>query len=133
MNYVNEVLTGGESVRATAHFHWLYTANAVFWLIVGMLLPPLGPIVFLVLMIRKWTTEIAVTDRRVIYKRGWIARRTDEIALSRLEEINLSQGIWGRIFGFGKLRLGGTGMGNIVLPTIADPISFRKAIDAVRA
>ena len=32
---------------------------------------------------------MAITNRRFIYKRGWIARKTEEMSLHRIEEVNL--------------------------------------------
>ena len=37
------------------------------------------------------TTEIAVTDRRIVIKRGWIKRSTEELSLSSVEEVNVKQ------------------------------------------
>lgn len=151
MRYVQETLMDGEEVVSEGKFHWFYTFAYVLFLIVmalfGLLLMAVGHepdmsgvrntgigfitfgvLMFFIGMIRKWTTEIAITNKRVVYKRGWIFRNTDEISLNRLEEINLRQGILGRILGYGKLRLGGTGIGEIKLPDIAKPLEFRKTV-----
>lgn len=88
-----------------------------------------GIFLFLNTMLRKWTTEIAVTDRRLVYKSGFVARRTQELPVSKLEEVNLSQSILGRLFGYGRLAISGTGGdAALVLPEIDDPITFRRAI-----
>ena len=83
---------------------------------------------FLVSMIRYWTTEIVITNKRLIHKRGWIIRNTDEINVNRVEEINLKQGVIGRLFGYGKLTIHGTGIGAVELPNIDDPLEFRSAL-----
>ena len=100
----------------------------IFLAIVGI-----GIFIFLSMMITKWTTEIAVTNKRLIYKRGWIARKTDELSPKKIEEINVSQGVVGRILGFGKIRIQGTGGGEIVLPNIDDPLTFRREIENAKA
>jgi uncharacterized membrane protein YdbT with pleckstrin-like domain len=131
MGYVEATLAEGETVVYKARFHWLYSLGA--WaalLILGIII--VGIVIFFRMMIRKWSTEIAVTNRRLIFKRGWIKRDSEEFALSRIEEINLDQSILGRILNYGRLTLHGTGMGSIQLPTIDDPIAFRRAIDAAR-
>jgi hypothetical protein len=48
--------------------------------------------------------------------------------LRAIEEVNLQQGIVGRIFDFGRLQLHGTGVDDIRLPTLADPLGLRKAL-----
>ena len=93
----------------------------------------LGPLAFLLSMIIKWTTEIAITNRRVVYKRGWIARETEEINLNRIEEITLTQSVGGRIFGYGKLVFKGVGIGEVNLPAIDDPIHFRRQLQLAQA
>ena len=62
---------------------------AYLWLMLGVFL--IGIIIFSVMIIRKWTTEIVVTKDRLIYKTGWIARRAEEITPTRIEEVALTQ------------------------------------------
>lgn len=131
MSYVEDTLAEGEVVVYQARFHWTYTLGAWAALVLlGVIL--IGIVIFARMMIRKWSTEIAVTNRRLIFKRGWIKRDSEEFALSRIEEINLDQSILGRILNYGRLTLHGTGMSSIDLPTIDDPIGFRRAIDAAK-
>ena len=129
MGYVAESLTADEKVLYTAKFHWLYTVSAVIWIFLLGWLFGLGILIFLIIMINKWTTEIAITNKRLIYKRGWIARKTDEISLKKIEEVNFSQGVLERILGYGEVRIQGTGSGVLVLPTIDDPLVFRREIE----
>ncbi len=80
-----------------------------------------------------WTTEIAITTYRFVYKTGLIARNTQEVSLNKIEEITLSQSIWGRVFGYGSLVLRGTGVGVITLPNVDDPIIVRRVIEKAKA
>ena len=73
-----------------------------------------------------------VTNLRFVYKTGWIKRETQEIKLTRIEEINLDQGFWGRLLDFGKLRISGTGTGFIQLPRIDAPLQLRTAIGNIK-
>ena len=119
MSYARKSLVTGERIVYEARFHWTSKLAAVLCLpfVVGLFM-----------LIRIWTTEMAVTNRRIIYKRGWIARVTDEINLNRLEEVNLQQSVAGRLLGYGKVICQGTGVGEIELPTIDDPLRFRKEL-----
>jgi hypothetical protein len=63
-----------------------------------------GIAVFLRVMVPIWTTEIGVTSDRVIVKRRFLARHTDEIQLSAIEEINVDQGLFGRLLDFGRIH-----------------------------
>jgi len=93
----------------------------------------LGILKFAQTMIVKITTEIAVTTSRMSYKRGLIARYVGEINVNRIEGVNVLQGVLGRIFGYGRVMVRGTGVGDILLPPIEQPIRFRKAIEAARS
>ena len=127
MSYVLKTMSENESILYKAKFHWLYTFSAfLVLLLLDVIL--IGIIIFLSMMINKWTTEIVLTDQRLVYKTGWIKRNTQEVALNRLEEINLNQGFWGRIFDYGKLDIHGTGIALIDLPNIDSPLEFRTAI-----
>lgn len=93
----------------------------------------LGVLKFAQMMIVRATTEIGVTDTRLVYKRGLVARAVGEINIDRIEGVNVLQGIFGRIFGYGRVMVRGMGVGEVVLPPIAQPIRFKKAIEKARA
>jgi len=92
----------------------------------------MGLLKFVQEMIVKYTTEIGVTDVRMVYKRGLFARAVGEINIDRVEGVNVLQGIMGRLFGYGRVSVRGMGVGEVVLPPIAQPIRFKKAIEAAR-
>ena len=54
---------------------------------------------------------------------------TQEMALPNIEGVKVSQGIWGRILGYGHVRIEGTGVDAIETPPIAHPVQFRRAIE----
>jgi uncharacterized membrane protein YdbT with pleckstrin-like domain len=85
-----------------------------------------------VLFARSWfvriTTEIVVTDKRIIHKVGWIARRTEEINVTKVETVDVSQGIPGRIFGYGTVLIRGIGGSWEPLRRVASPLELRNAI-----
>ncbi len=93
----------------------------------------LGMFRYAQMMIVKATTEIAITNRRLVYKRGLVARYVGEINIDRIEGVNVLQGILGRIFNYGRIMVRGMGIGEIVLPSIAEPLKFRRAIEKARS
>ena len=85
----------------------------------------------------RWITEFAVTDRRVIYKRGFISRHTDEMNMDKVESVDVDQSILGRLLDYGTVRDHGhrrhasetrtpRGIGRIASP----PLALRNAITA---
>ena len=75
-----------------------------------------------------WTTSIAVTNQRFVYRRGLLSRASHDLQLRAVEEVNLQQGIISRLFDCGRLDLHGTGVDHLQLPLLADPLGLRRAL-----
>ncbi len=131
MGYIERSLGANEKLIARAEFHWIYKLQAWLALIfLGIFL--IGIWIFFALMIRMWTTEIGVTTHRFIKKTGLFTLRTDEIALPNIEGVRVTQSLFGRMFGYGHIRIEGTGVDAVEIPNIADPIGFRRAIETAK-
>jgi len=98
---------------------------------IAVLLVLLGFWLFVAIMLPIWTTEIGVTSQRLVYKRGLFRRTTKELQLRAIEEVNLQQGLLGRFFSYGKVELHGTGVDDLRLPTLGDPIDLQRAVQEV--
>jgi len=131
MGYVENTLGSGEIIEFEIKFHWLYTVTAYLALIIlGFV--GIGIIIWLTMMIKKWTTERVLTSSRFIKKTGWIRRNTEEIRIDRMEEVNLNQTIFGRIFGYGNVAISGMGIGKINLKMIDDPLDFQRKLNDLK-
>ena len=91
-----------------------------------------GLVKFAQMMVVKATTEIAITNTRLVYKRGLVARHVGEISIDRIEGVNVLQPILGRIFNYGRIMIRGMGVGEVLLPPIEDPIAFRRALEEAK-
>ena len=78
----------------------------------------------------RWATEVLVTDRRVIYARGFIQRHTVEINMDKIESVDVDQSIMGRVFNYGDVTIRGTGQTFEPLHQIDRPIAFRNEVTA---
>jgi uncharacterized membrane protein YdbT with pleckstrin-like domain len=98
-------------------------------ILLGIVLIPV--IIGLFILINIWvklsSTELAVTNRRVIAKFGVLRRRTFELNVDRVEAIQVDQGIWGRLLGYGTLRIAGAGNFDPV-PNVRAPLAFKNAV-----
>ncbi|NOX94937.1 MAG: PH domain-containing protein [Alphaproteobacteria bacterium] len=161
MSYVDKTLATGEEIVHRANFNWTYSFFPVFWFSLGaaslamfFFIQYAAEVPYEELKVGWWsaiiagvcgsiilgnhiivlvTTEIVVTTFRFVYKTGLIARHTKEVSLNKIEEITLEQSIWGRILGYGKLVLRGTGVGVIELPDLDDPIHLRRVIENAKS
>ncbi len=88
----------------------------------------LALIAFLRGLLRRIGTEIAVTNHRVIYKRGLFARSTVEMNVSKIETVDVEQSIWGRLFNYGNVTIRGSGGTFEPLMGIEHPLKMRNAI-----
>ena len=126
-SYVDQVLIRDERVVHVGHIS-LWSLSSLIAAGV-LLLPVLGlGLVFLAMAYIKYkTTELAITNKRVIAKFGFVSRRTVEININKVESIQIDQGLLGRIFDFGTLVISGAGEPQAPIPGISEPIRFRKA------
>src|SRR5262249_28664278 len=83
---------------------------------------------FIAPLIQRATSEFAVTNRRLIIKLGLISRRTVELNLSRVESIEVHQGVLGRLLDYGTISVNGTGGTIESFNAIAHPLEFRRAV-----
>lgn len=128
-SYVDANLVKGEEVLCRAKISW-YSVLAP--IILGVLLLPLyglGLIIIISCIIKIHSTELALTNKRIIAKFGFISRQTVELRLEKIESIGVSQGVLGRILNFGSIVVRGTGGTGTPIPNINDPLAFRIFIN----
>ena len=76
----------------------------------------------------RWTTEIAITNRRIILKRGFIRRDTAEMHMEKVESVDVNQSLLGRLLDYGDVTVRGTGAGLETLRLIDAPLDFRNHV-----
>jgi uncharacterized membrane protein YdbT with pleckstrin-like domain len=79
-------------------------------------------------VVRRNSTEMAVTNKRVVVKRGILSRRTFELLLSQIEGILVEESFMGRMLGFGTVIIRGTGGTPETFVKIAHPLEFRRQV-----
>jgi hypothetical protein len=79
--------------------------------------------------LRYHNSEFAVTNKRIIVKTGYLFLRTIEILLQKIEAIEVSQDIFGKLCNYGTITVIGTGGTNESFCTIGYPLAFRRAIE----
>ena len=125
VSYIDQSLIAGETLVHRARVSWW----SQFWLVflgVLTLVAGVGLIFLAWAWIRVRSTELAITNRRVIAKIGFVKRHTVEINLDKVEALKVEQGVWGRILNFGTIFISGAGTSVAPIPNIADPLVFRR-------
>jgi uncharacterized membrane protein YdbT with pleckstrin-like domain len=150
MRYVRRVLQPGETIVYTTRLHWFVYLWATLLLTICLVLAVaswswadnqnlslalgIAAVIFALLglssalraFIRRASTELAVTDQRVIYKTGLLARHTLEMNRGRVESVMVDQTLLGRLFGYGTVTVRGVGSALEPIRNISDPLSFRS-------
>jgi uncharacterized membrane protein YdbT with pleckstrin-like domain len=131
VSYIQESLSEGEKVEALFKLHWFAWVPMWMWIILGI--PTLG-LTWLIAIydfLRLRAIEQGVTNKRVILKKGIISRKTEEMKLTSIETVEIDQGVFGRIFGFGTVKITGRGISDFVFKGIDDPMSVKRQIESV--
>ena len=148
MSYVDSQLLPGETVRYRARLHkGIFTTASIFgaltvvaliiaiaaghwWWVLVAVMGAIAAFTFGRAWVTYATSEFAVTDKRVVIKVGWIRRRTLETMLSKVEGIGVDQSLTGRMLGYGSIEVTGTGGTREEFARIADPLEFRRQVQA---
>lgn len=149
MSYVSRTLGGKERILFATGYHWLYWLGAALLCapFVGIALGgiPYGVFEYVALAVAAvpafWglnlilqgvALEVAVTTDRFVKKTGFFAINSEEVSLDKIEEVNVSESLMGRIFGYGDVDVHGTGAGAIDVHMVNDPVRLRREIQSAR-
>jgi uncharacterized membrane protein YdbT with pleckstrin-like domain len=146
MRYVEQSLTEGEQIVYTTRRHWvvlvlpgigagalalagiaLLFEKDIFW-IGGVFLLVVAAGIFGSALQHRYGFEFAVTNKRVIYRKGIVSISTDELFLDKIESVLVQQGLLGRWWGYGSVSVRGTGGSWEPFPDVADPLLLRRRI-----
>lgn len=157
MSYIEASLVPGETVVYQTRLHWIVMLRHILLGLVllaagGALLAYLlkqpqwgntskhlaeggaaallagGVVAIIAGVIRRNATEMAVTTRRVVVKLGLVNRKTIEMLLNKIETIEVSEPMTGRMLGYGSITMIGTGGTSEPFHKISHPLQFRSAV-----
>ena len=149
MSYVKKTLQTGEVVELTAKLHWinyffsflLLVLSALLW--VYYLIPGdynKSDFFWLVLFfagegcyqfLKLWVIEMAITNKRVVLRKGIIAIDTDELKNMKIEGIEVEQSVLGRILNYGNVCFGGVGVGKLVFANVSRPLEIKRRAEEI--
>ena len=114
MGYIQDSLSNGEEVRDLFKLHWFAKIWMILWIILAI--PTIG--ITLLLALWEWlklrSIEQGVTNNRVILKRGIISRKSEEMKITSIETVEIIQGVMGRMFGYGDVKVTGRGISDLL-------------------
>jgi uncharacterized membrane protein YdbT with pleckstrin-like domain len=131
MSYIEQSLSAGEKVESLFRLHWYARIPMAIWILLGIPTVGITWILAIYEYLRVKYMEQGVTNKRVILKTGIISRKTEEMKLASIETVEIQQGIMGRIFDFGTVRVTGRGISDVVFKGIADPMAVKRQIESI--
>jgi hypothetical protein len=157
MAYVQNALLPGEIVVHTGRVHWAlllpgmvsmffgvailgapkfvpafqHPALAMFVWLGGGFFVASGLLHLIGAAIKRMTTELALTNKRVISRAGLIRREIIEIFYAKIENVVVDQSILGMVLGYGSLWIDGVGGHRNGIHDIENPMAFRQQLVAM--
>ncbi len=110
---IDNILAQDEHVLYHVKLHWLAYFN-------------------LAKLIRNLTTTIFLSNKRFFHGHGLLRRKTHEMVIAKIETIDVEETFWGRIFGYGKVFVAGTGAGSITMHYIKRPFELQRQIRSIQ-
>ena len=142
MGYITQSLSTDESIQHLFKLHWgvqlvpgmvailsisISSILSVYFGIFAWIIAVFG----IYSLVRLWFIEQGLTNKRVIYKRGIVARKTEEMKLTSIETVEIDQSVFGRILGYGSVKVTGRGISNVVFTYIDDPMNVKRSIESM--
>lgn len=139
MSYIDDNLMTGENVIFRAKLHWIIFWWPILWLCLAFVLFGESPgagggaLVLSILtgiasFMNYTTSEFVVTNKRVLVKVGFIRRNSLKTPLTKVEGVQVNQGILGRVLDYGTIVITGTGGSKEPFHKISAPLEFRKKV-----
>ena len=156
MSYIEKNLIPGEEIVYKTGLHWIVLMGPLFLaalffgagsylltraattsgagsvnapLVFGFALLVAAGVCVMFGLVSRSATEMSVTNRRVVIKKGVGARVTYEMLLAQVESIGVEESVWGRLLGYGTVVIRGTGGTPEPFQQIGHPLEFRRQVE----
>jgi uncharacterized membrane protein YdbT with pleckstrin-like domain len=148
LSYIDRNLIAGERIVYRTRLHWLVLLPPLLISVI-VLLPLcwylaqgenrslawipllLAALILLPAIIKRRSSDFAVTNKRVMMKSGVFTTHSVELLLNKIEAIGVDQSFIGRLFGYGDIVVTGSGGTHEAFSNIQGPLEFRRAVQSV--
>lgn len=139
---IQNELTSGEVINVAVNPSKLVMLKSLVIILISLLIMLSGHgagtlvlIIGLVLLVRDFiyikSTQLAVTNKRVLVKTGWLSVDVKEIRASKVESVTVDQSAINRVFNIGSVIITGSGSQRVSLDYVTDPRNVKNIITAV--
>jgi len=132
MGYLeNNVVGTNETVIIKPQKNSMFLIFKWIWGILGCWLLLIPTIQAINATVKFKTTEYLITDKKLMEKYGWISTHTDEMPLSKVENIVVNYTFWGKILNYGTVSFQGTNHNHINFYYIKDAEALKKQVNDI--
>ena len=119
------IAAGVAALRTTDPDEW--TRDVAGWAAIGLIV---AAVAWLLVRYARWhTTSFVITNDRVIYRSGFLAKRGIEIPLERINSVHYEQSLVGRLVGSGDVIIESGGeFGQQRFVGLRDPLVVQRAL-----
>ncbi len=138
---IKTVLTDNEEILCDERVHWIVFAPPAFYALIALLAgiffhPFMGALIlFLDLvpiytaLVRYFTTHLALTNKKVLSRTGFLLRDWIQLHLDRIETAYLEEPFLGRLLGYSTVIVSGVGTGSVAFTRIKNGDEFVKKLE----
>ena len=142
MSYIKQSLSTDETIQHIFKFHWVVRFACWLFAIMCVIISAVMSIAMgvwalvvaifgIYVLVSMRFVEQGLTNKRAIYKEGIIGRKTNEIKLTSIETVEVDQGVFGRIFGYGSVKITGRGISDLVFRNVDNPLTVKRNIESI--
>ncbi|MGN0536726.1 MAG: PH domain-containing protein [Acutalibacteraceae bacterium] len=135
--YVERYLGKGEAIYAKAQVYngsmissWVFTVLSLLLCFISAFFLIFTAILLIVAIsntVSVLTTELVVTNKKVIGKVGLVSTKAMDAPLNKIQNVAVSSGLGGKIFGYGHINIS-TASGQFRFKNIKHPDDFKAVI-----
>jgi uncharacterized membrane protein YdbT with pleckstrin-like domain len=116
--------------QMTAQFNQPPVIPGLSWMFLWAAVPDF--VIVVGLLLGAWFTylksEVTLTDRRLVFRTGYLSRRSGEVPLENVESIYIFEPLIGRMCGYGTVTVTTVGAARFVLWFIGTPQEFHSML-----
>lgn len=102
-------------------------------IIAGLFPALVGVMVFFIYLFKVWGTEVALTNKRMIYKTGLFFIQSNEVDVAEISEASVYNGWLGVPIGYGTLHLDCRFVGDITIQNLRNPYGMVRQLNKMRS
>lgn len=132
--YINWLILYKFELLPSASLPYVRAPYSEFVDIVAGLFPALlGIMIFVIYLFKVWGTEIALTNKRMIYKTGLLFVQSNEVDLGEISEASVDNGLLGVPLGYGTLHLDCRFVGDVTIQNVRNPYKMVRQINKLKS